>query len=114
MPYKICDIEKLSELQAEEFLTGADGQKRDAFVFRYQQQFYAYENSCPHTGANLNWQPGQFFSLDGRFLQCSLHGALFEPETGRCVRGPCAGQSLKKVTLTLTADALWLDEAGQT
>ncbi len=97
MKQKICDLKDLSELSGREFIVKNDAVKKDAFLIYYMGNCYAYENSCPHTGVNLNWQEEQFFSFDGRFLQCSLHGALFEPATGACVRGPCQGQELKSI-----------------
>jgi nitrite reductase/ring-hydroxylating ferredoxin subunit len=36
----------------------------------------------------------QFLTEDGRHLVCMTHGALYEPETGLCVDGPCKGLSL--------------------
>lgn len=54
----------------------------------------AYLNSCPHAGVRLDWQPDDFFDYTGEYLQCSMHGALFEPATGQCVAGPCRGSRL--------------------
>lgn len=93
---KICDYKSLSELSAKEFKL-----KKDAFLIYFKEHCYAYENSCPHTGVSLNWQEEQFFSFDGLFLQCSLHGALFEPESGSCIRGPCVGKNLNKINIVV-------------
>jgi len=54
----------------------------------------AYLNSCPHAGVRLDWTPDDFHDVTGEFLQCSMHGALFEPATGNCIAGPCRGQRL--------------------
>ena len=102
---KICEYNDLTALSAKEFTL-----EKDAFLIYFRQQCYAYENSCPHMRANLNWQEGQFFTLDGLFLQCSLHGALFEPSSGLCVRGPCVGESLKKINLVIKDGAVYTDE----
>lgn len=72
---------------------------RQGFVVRYQGQLYAYRNSCPHTGAPLNWVPNQFLNHQGDLIQCALHGALFEISDGRCIHGPCVGASLDKIEL---------------
>ncbi len=64
------------------------------FLVRSGDRVRAYHNCCPHTGAPLEWRPHQFLDFEGRFIQCALHGALFTPEDGRCVRGPCAGDAL--------------------
>ena len=57
-------------------------------------RFYAYVNQCIHAGTPLDWWPNEFFTDDGRLLICATHGALYEPETGRCAGGPCSGGSL--------------------
>lgn len=98
---KICNFNSLAELSCKEFTVNNDTSPKDGFLIYYKKHCYAYKNSCPHTGANLNWQEGQFFSFDGRFLQCSLHGALFEPVSGLCVRGPCLGQSLMPIAVVI-------------
>jgi nitrite reductase/ring-hydroxylating ferredoxin subunit len=69
------------------------------FVVRKGGVLAAYRNRCPHTGAPLEWLPDQFLDLDGSFIQCAIHGALFRPEDGYCVRGPCIGQSLQRIPL---------------
>jgi len=53
-----------------------------------------YLNSCPHAGVRLDWKPDDFRDYTGEYLQCSMHGALFEPATGFCVAGPCRGSRL--------------------
>lgn len=72
---------------------------------------FAFLNSCPHTGAPLNWLPNQFLSEDGQYIQCSTHFALFERETGACIAGPCHGQSLTAVTLREDAQGHWAELA---
>lgn len=73
------------------------------FVVRRDDVLAAYLNRCPHTGAPLEWLPDQFFDLDNSFIQCAIHGALFRPEDGYCLRGPCVGQSLQALELRVEA-----------
>ncbi len=72
-----------------------------ALVLKYKDQLYAYENRCPHLGIELDWLPGDFFDQQQAFLVCSTHGALFQPDTGKCVSGPCQGQSLRRIEIDL-------------
>jgi len=94
----ICRLSDLKEKDARGYsLVLDDGSEIQLIVVREGHAVYVYRNRCPHTGVNLEWQPDQFFDLDGAFLQCATHGALFRPEDGYCVRGPCAGDSLEFV-----------------
>jgi len=65
------------------------------FVREKDMTLRAYKNSCPHTGAPLNWTPDQFLTRAGLYIQCSIHGAMFKIETGECFAGPCSGKFLK-------------------
>jgi nitrite reductase/ring-hydroxylating ferredoxin subunit len=47
----------------------------------------------------LDWNQGEFFESSGLFLMCATHGALYEPDTGKCAGGPCRGGSLKQITV---------------
>jgi nitrite reductase/ring-hydroxylating ferredoxin subunit len=71
--------------------------EQKGFVVRYRGKACAFVNRCPHLGTELDWQPGEFFEESGLYLVCSTHGALFEPDTGFCVAGPCRGASLDVV-----------------
>jgi nitrite reductase/ring-hydroxylating ferredoxin subunit len=66
----------------------------DAFLINYQGGFHAYVNRCRHMTTPLDFVRYQFFTEDGRRLICMTHGALYDPESGVCVDGPCKGQSL--------------------
>lgn len=69
----------------------------------------AYLNHCPHTGVNLNWQPNQCFDFSQQYLACSVHGALFQPDDGKCIYGPCVGQSLDTVELVIKDGSIFID-----
>jgi len=60
----------------------------------------AWRNACPHMGIELDWEAARVISRDGRWLRCTGHGALFRPEDGLCVTGPCAGESLRRVAVS--------------
>ena len=65
-----------------------------AFALRFEGRVVAYINRCAHVPAEMDWQPGEFLDLERRFVLCSLHGASYEPASGHCVGGPCAGGRL--------------------
>jgi nitrite reductase/ring-hydroxylating ferredoxin subunit len=99
-PIYICDIEAIENggagLRFPIMLHGADA---SAFVIRYAGQAHAYVNRCVHVPMELDWNLGQFFDGERRYLMCSTHGALYEPDSGRCAGGPCRGGKLQKLQL---------------
>ena len=83
---------------------------RALILLRRGDQVLAYLNRCPHRGLELDWVPNQFLDPSGRYLQCATHGALFHPEDGRCIQGPCAGRGLERVPVEVEGDQVWLKE----
>lgn len=83
------------------------------FVINKHGNYYGFINSCPHTGAPLEWMPNQFLSLDGEHIQCSLHGARFTIDRGLCIYGPCLGQSLKSIELNITNDMIYWQQESE-
>ncbi|MFH1604446.1 MAG: Rieske 2Fe-2S domain-containing protein [Pseudomonadota bacterium] len=71
-----------------------EGESTAAFIIRYGGRAYAYLNRCGHIAMELDWKPGKFFDADGEYLICSTHGALYMPESGACLGGPCRGAGL--------------------
>ncbi|HEY7602140.1 MAG TPA: Rieske (2Fe-2S) protein [Methylomirabilota bacterium] len=78
----------------------------EAFVVNFDGRYHAYVNRCAHAGTPLDWWPNEFFTDDGRLLICATHGALFQPDTGRCAGGPCAGGSLWPLTVRVEGDRM--------
>ena len=83
----------------------------EGFLINWHGHIHAYQNACPHTGVTLNWAPNQFMDIEERFIQCGLHGALFEPDTGLCIHGPCLGQSLQRMPIIIINGQIYLDQA---
>jgi len=73
----------------------------DALLVNDQGNFYAYVNRCRHMPTPLDFVRDEFISDDGQFLRCYTHGALYEFATGRCVEGPCKGESLYRLPVTI-------------
>ena len=61
---------------------------------------HAYVNRCPHAGTPLDWWPNEFFTEDGQYLICATHGAVFAPDSGVCLEGPCPGARLERLVVT--------------
>lgn len=94
--FHICALTDIADPGAKEFqVENSAGQAWYGFIVRKGEAVFAYANSCPHTGAMLNWAPDRFLTRAGNQIMCGVHGALFEIETGFCTAGPCKGQSLR-------------------
>ncbi|MGD8308898.1 MAG: Rieske (2Fe-2S) protein [Chromatiales bacterium] len=90
----LCRLDEIEDPGSKGFSLHSESGSRGFFVVRRGGSAFAYANRCPHTGAPLEWLPDRFLDPDGAFIQCSLHGALFRLEDGRCLRGPCVGEAL--------------------
>ncbi len=66
-----------------------------AFAIRYAGQVHAYLNRCSHVPMEMDFQPDRFFDLTGHWLICATHGAMYQPQTGACLGGPCRGGLIK-------------------
>ncbi len=64
------------------------------FVLRFDGQIVAYLNRCLHVPTEMDWQHGEFLDGDKEFIMCSIHGAAYEPLSGRCIGGPCGKGTL--------------------
>jgi nitrite reductase/ring-hydroxylating ferredoxin subunit len=64
------------------------------FVVRRGDSLSGYVDRCPHAGLPLTQTLDEYLTPDGSLIACGWHGALFEIDSGRCVGGPCVGQSL--------------------
>lgn len=107
--YFLCRYNELSEGRSKGFSLGDTPEGIDnVFAVMKGGEVYAYKNSCPHQGINLDWQPDQFLDPDGALIQCASHGALFEIETGQCIAGPCAGEALVPVLIEHSPEGLYV------
>ena len=77
------------------------GIPRQGFLARLEDGWVAYENRCRHLPISLDMDDSQFFTRDNAYFFCQSHGALYEPQTGKCVQGPCAGAALKPIPLII-------------
>ena len=92
--WSVCDVAQVDDPGARSFEVGGGTWPFRGFVVRRNGEVRAFANICPHLSHPLDMLPDEFFSRDGRVLRCMSHGALFDPESGYCIVGPCAGDSL--------------------
>ena len=98
---KLCAFDELDEVDSRGFFITELTPPRNIFIVRSKENIFGYENNCPHTMGPLDWSPNEFLNYDKDYIQCANHGALFEIADGRCIYGPCAGQSLWSIELQI-------------
>ena len=107
----ICTSEAVAESgNGYRFTVMRYGRAEPAFVIRYRGKVYGYLNQCSHVPVELDWQPGEFFDDSKIYLICSVHGALYAPESGRCLGGRCQGKGLKALAVSEIDDKIFLDQ----
>ncbi|HEY8609369.1 MAG TPA: Rieske 2Fe-2S domain-containing protein [Noviherbaspirillum sp.] len=96
----ICASEVLTEGgKGWRFPVSAGGTPSTGFAVRYDGRVVAYLNRCAHVPIELDWNEGEFFESSGLYLMCSTHGALYEPDSGRCAGGPCRNGRLRPISV---------------
>lgn len=102
---RLCAPDEVAEGQSR----GFEIAEEKLFAVRKDGQLYAYRNRCPHRGIPLEWLPDQFLDASASLIQCATHGALFLIESGECVAGPCAGQSLQELAIREDDQGIWVE-----
>ncbi|WP_420599127.1 Rieske (2Fe-2S) protein [Neptuniibacter sp.] len=102
---ELCDVSDFQELQTK----GFEFEGKGLLLVKHREQFYLYENNCPHRSIPLEWQPDQFLDYEKTFIQCATHGALFKIETGECISGPCVADSLTPVAFEQNGSTILID-----
>lgn len=114
-PYEVvCASHELEEAGlAQVFDVIAHGEPARAFVLRHDGRVVGYLNRCAHQPVEMDWQPGQFLDDQGQFIVCAMHGAIYDPQDGRCVGGPCSGDGLVPLRLhEVDAQVRWYPSDG--
>jgi len=78
-----------------------------AFALRFEGRVVAYLNRCAHVPTELDWQPGEFLDGGREFILCSIHGAAYEPRSGRCLAGPCGNGRLTVIEVEERDGRVW-------
>ena len=105
----LCKLTELADTGSRGFRIGSGDWPLKGFVVGLEDgSIKAWVNSCPHAGHSLDLIPHRFLTADRKLIQCSSHGALFEPATGLCVGGPCSGRRLRAIAVVLQGDDIRL------
>ena len=109
MSHILCKTTDIEDPGSKSFEVKIKRKTQSIFVVHKNGEFFAYYNKCPHTGASLEWQEHQFLDLDKALIQCATHDALFVIDSGECIAGPCVGDSLQTLPLSIQAGEIHLD-----
>ena len=101
-----CAADALAPGQTAAFELRVRGRLVRGLLVNHHGRHHAYVNRCPHAGTPLDAWPNEFFTEDGRYLICATHGAVFAPDTGICVEGPCPGKRLDPLPVVRRGDEL--------
>jgi nitrite reductase/ring-hydroxylating ferredoxin subunit len=106
----LCHADDLPDRSARGFDPGMTG--RDTlFVVRLGDTLHGWHDRCPHEGATpLPYRRHAYLNKAATRIVCFAHGAQFDIGSGQCLVGPCIGQALAKVPLTISADGLLMAE----
>jgi nitrite reductase/ring-hydroxylating ferredoxin subunit len=105
----ICSDTELSDPASFGFSVDRNGEAIEGFLVKNDGQYFAYKNSCPHTGSPLDWLEHQFLDSEGALIQCAVHDARFIIETGECIVGPCHGKSLEKLEIKVKHGGVYFE-----
>lgn len=84
------------------------GTIRTVVVFRCGGVVRAYLNLCVHMPRELDGEANTIFDASRERLRCSMHGIVYNPETGESLSTMCTGQRLSAVRLEFDQQGIWI------
>jgi nitrite reductase/ring-hydroxylating ferredoxin subunit len=99
----LCALADLAEPGARGFTFRSGDYVFSGFLVRSGGEVRGYIDRCPHAGFPLALFGDRYLTREGDLIICASHGALFRPDDGVCVGGPCAGQRLTPWPVRLEA-----------
>lgn len=106
----LCALADIAEEDTKAFVLGEGDWPLRGLLVRTGGTVVGYVNRCPHAGHMLSFRPDKFLTPDKALILCQSHGALFDKASGRCVGGPCVGEALTRVPVTVEGGLVCLAE----
>jgi nitrite reductase/ring-hydroxylating ferredoxin subunit len=91
---RLGPLDLIADGCARSFVVEMAAGRFHGFVVRRAEAVFGYVDRCPHLGLPLAQVLDQYLTAKDGLIACSWHGAVFEPESGRCLGGPCTGARL--------------------
>jgi nitrite reductase/ring-hydroxylating ferredoxin subunit len=98
---RLCRLEEIAEPGAKGFRFREGAAMFAGFVARKDGQVRGNVDTCPHNGWPLSMLDDRYFTREKDLILCAGHGALFRPDDGVCVAGPCLGEALESWPVTV-------------
>jgi nitrite reductase/ring-hydroxylating ferredoxin subunit len=108
--FKICAEHELAEKEFRIISLHYKKQPISGIIFRYQHNLYAYVNQCVHMPRRLNCEAETIFDESEKLLRCSMHGIVYQPETGESVSTRCHGERLQPIRLKVHQNTIYIDD----
>ena len=106
---KLCKLDDIPDGQARGFCVEGPSLAQRLIVYRQSDSVLGYVDVCPHTSSRLDPGRNTFMDDAGEHIRCSIHGALFRPNTGECIDGPCFGDKLTPAPITIKDNDVYLE-----
>lgn len=103
---RLCALAEIGDPGGKSFRFRDGSRLFAGFVIRRGDAAAGFVDSCPHAGWPLAQLDDRYLTRDKRFILCAGHGALFEL-SGRCVAGPCMGESLAPWPVEVRGDEVF-------
>ena len=103
---RLGPLDLIAEGAARNFVLQIGEAYFHGFAVRLGDEVRGYVDRCPHAGLPLAQKLDDYMTPSGDLIACSWHGALFEPDTGACVGGPCVGAKLTPWPLAVREGAI--------
>jgi nitrite reductase/ring-hydroxylating ferredoxin subunit len=108
---RLCARDDIADGAARSFVLQMRAGRFHGFVVRKGDAFHGFVDRCPHAGLPLAKVLDAYLSPDASLISCAWHGALFAVDDGKCVGGPCIGQTLKAWPVGISDG--WLETLGR-
>lgn len=110
---RLCHLDELPDGASRGFDPQRQGQDTLLLV-RQGDRLFGYEDACPHHGTPMAWRKDAYLDAAGQHIVCAAHGALFDIASGRCVLGPCLGDTLRALPILIHPNGdVHLAQAGE-
>ena len=104
----LCRLADIPDGDTRGFTLGEGEWPLRGLLVRNGAVVQGFVNRCPHAGHQLSFRPDRFLTPDGQLILCQSHGALFDKVSGACVGGPCVGEALTRVPVTVDGESVRL------